>query len=148
MEKSAAELDLAERLRIQTLCQALGALGQGIVFFHAGCELLRSKSLDRDSYNSGTSLSMTVYIDMTFSIKQTISASCLPLWVREEHLWLVCYMMHVWIEDRVKILCSNHLHLLSTQNTLTIPSILRMLNFRTDRSVSIRYCMKAQPLGD
>lgn len=26
---------------------------QGIPFFHAGDELLRSKSLDRDSYNSG-----------------------------------------------------------------------------------------------
>jgi hypothetical protein len=26
---------------------------QGIPFFHAGDEILRSKSLDRDSYNSG-----------------------------------------------------------------------------------------------
>lgn len=29
------------------------ALTQGIPFFHAGDEMLRSKSLDRDSYNSG-----------------------------------------------------------------------------------------------
>ena len=28
-------------------------LGQGIPFFHAGSEMLRSKSFDRDSYNSG-----------------------------------------------------------------------------------------------
>lgn len=60
MEKSAEELDLEERLRIQTLAQALGALGQGIAFFHAGCEILRSKSLDRDSYNSGYPLVWTV----------------------------------------------------------------------------------------
>ena len=26
---------------------------QGIAFFHAGSDILRSKSLDRDSYNSG-----------------------------------------------------------------------------------------------
>jgi uncharacterized protein (TIGR03382 family) len=32
---------------------SLVALGQGIPFFHAGDELLRSKSLDRNSYNSG-----------------------------------------------------------------------------------------------
>jgi pullulanase len=34
---------------------ALGAIAvsQGIAFFHAGDDLLRSKSLDRDSYNSG-----------------------------------------------------------------------------------------------
>jgi Ca2+-binding RTX toxin-like protein len=29
------------------------ALGQGVPFFHAGAELLRSKSLDRNSFNSG-----------------------------------------------------------------------------------------------
>ena len=33
--------------------RASSALGQGIPFFHAGDELLRSKSLDRNSYNSG-----------------------------------------------------------------------------------------------
>jgi hypothetical protein len=32
---------------------SLVALGQGIPFFHAGDEMLRSKSLDRNSYNSG-----------------------------------------------------------------------------------------------
>jgi MYXO-CTERM domain-containing protein len=32
---------------------ALVALSQGVPFFHAGDELLRSKSMDRNSYNSG-----------------------------------------------------------------------------------------------
>jgi pullulanase/glycogen debranching enzyme len=32
---------------------SLVGLGQGVPFFHAGVELLRSKSLDRNSYNSG-----------------------------------------------------------------------------------------------
>lgn len=39
-----------------TLAQWMVALSQGIPFFHAGDELLRSKSLDRDSYNSGAHL--------------------------------------------------------------------------------------------
>lgn len=39
--------------RVAGLCLALVVLGQGIPFIHAGDDLLRSKSLDRDSYNSG-----------------------------------------------------------------------------------------------
>ena len=44
---------LAGRCRVVGLAQALLAWSAGIPFFHAGDELLRSKSLDRDSYNSG-----------------------------------------------------------------------------------------------
>lgn len=39
-----------------SLAAALVALSQGVVFFHAGDEILRSKSLDRDSYGSGAAL--------------------------------------------------------------------------------------------
>ncbi|MDM4764669.1 alpha-1,6-glucosidase domain-containing protein [Pelomonas sp. SE-A7] len=42
-----------ERLRVQMLASALTAFSQGIAYFHAGQELLRSKSLDRNSYDSG-----------------------------------------------------------------------------------------------
>ena len=42
-----------ERARAQLLGIAYVALAQGVPFFHAGMDLLRSKSLDRDSYNSG-----------------------------------------------------------------------------------------------
>jgi pullulanase len=41
------------RVRMHNLGIALVALSQGVPFFHAGDELLRSKSLDRNSYNSG-----------------------------------------------------------------------------------------------
>jgi pullulanase/glycogen debranching enzyme len=44
---------LADRVRVQTLGAAFNVLAQGIPFFHAGQEILRSKSLDRDSYNAG-----------------------------------------------------------------------------------------------
>lgn len=44
---------LAERVRMQNLALSLVALGQGVPFFLAGEDLLRSKSGDGDSYKSG-----------------------------------------------------------------------------------------------
>jgi pullulanase-type alpha-1,6-glucosidase len=43
----------AERVRVQNLGTAIVSLAQGVPFYHAGQEILRSKSLDSDSYNSG-----------------------------------------------------------------------------------------------
>lgn len=43
----------AERARVQILASAITALSQGIAYFHAGQDLLRSKSLDRNSFDSG-----------------------------------------------------------------------------------------------
>jgi len=42
-----------DRVRVQNLGNALTMLSQGVPFFQAGQDLLRSKSMDRDSYNSG-----------------------------------------------------------------------------------------------
>jgi pullulanase len=42
-----------DRARVQVLGGALTAFSQGIAYFHAGIELLRSKNLDRNSYDSG-----------------------------------------------------------------------------------------------
>ena len=44
---------MQDRIRINNLGIALIGLAQGIPFFHAGDEMLRSKSFDRNSYNSG-----------------------------------------------------------------------------------------------
>lgn len=44
---------LADRVRVQNLGAAINMLSQGVPFFHAGQEIMRSKSLDRDSYNAG-----------------------------------------------------------------------------------------------
>lgn len=44
---------MAERVRLNTVALATTALAQGPSFWHAGTDLLRSKSLDRNSYNSG-----------------------------------------------------------------------------------------------
>nr|WP_237709697.1 pullulanase-type alpha-1,6-glucosidase [Microbulbifer agarilyticus] len=44
---------LADRVRLQNFSTSLVMFAQGVPFIHAGQEILRSKSMDRDSYNSG-----------------------------------------------------------------------------------------------
>jgi pullulanase/glycogen debranching enzyme len=43
----------ADRARVQVLGAAIVAFSQGIAYFHAGQDVLRSKSMDRNSYDSG-----------------------------------------------------------------------------------------------
>jgi pullulanase len=42
-----------DRARVQILGMAINAFSQGIAYFHAGVETLRSKSMDGNSYDSG-----------------------------------------------------------------------------------------------
>jgi pullulanase len=51
--KAAKEADMATRVRMQGISLSTVMLGQGIVFDQQGSELLRSKSFERDSYDSG-----------------------------------------------------------------------------------------------
>jgi pullulanase len=51
--KAANSTSLDQRVRMQNLGISIVTLSQGVPFIHAGAELLRSKSLDRNSYNSG-----------------------------------------------------------------------------------------------
>ncbi|TQJ30150.1 pullulanase-type alpha-1,6-glucosidase [Microbacterium sp. SLBN-146] len=51
--KLPADTSMADRVRMNTLSLATATLSQTPSFWHAGTELLRSKSLDRNSYNSG-----------------------------------------------------------------------------------------------
>jgi pullulanase/glycogen debranching enzyme len=51
--KAPAAADMAQRVRMQNLGNSIVMLSQGVPFFQAGDDLLRSKSLDRNSYNSG-----------------------------------------------------------------------------------------------
>ncbi|EOI0109832.1 pullulanase-type alpha-1,6-glucosidase [Vibrio cholerae] len=46
-------LPLRTRVRMQAVSLATAVLGQGVPFVHMGSELLRSKSMQRDSYDSG-----------------------------------------------------------------------------------------------
>ncbi len=48
-----AEATVAERAQMASLGHAIVLLSQGVPFHQAGSDMLRSKSFDRDSYNSG-----------------------------------------------------------------------------------------------
>lgn len=47
------ETSMANRVRVINLANSVVALAQGVPFFHAGQDMLRSKSLDRNSFDSG-----------------------------------------------------------------------------------------------
>ncbi len=59
------EQSIETRVRMQAVSLATSLLGQGVPFIHMGSELLRSKSMQRDSYDSGDWYN---YVDFT---KQT-----------------------------------------------------------------------------
>lgn len=44
---------MADRVGVQKLGLAMNSLAQGVPFYHMGVEILRSKSLNRDSFDSG-----------------------------------------------------------------------------------------------
>jgi pullulanase len=52
-----------ERARVQMLAAAINMFSQGVAYFHAGIETLRSKSMDRNSYDSGDGFNR---LDWTF----------------------------------------------------------------------------------
>jgi len=47
------DMSTDDRVRIHTLSNAFIHFGQGVPFYHMGTDILRSKSLDRNSYTSG-----------------------------------------------------------------------------------------------
>jgi pullulanase-type alpha-1,6-glucosidase len=51
--KLPADTPMADRIRMQTLALATTAFSQGVSFWQAGTEVLRSKSFDSNGYNSG-----------------------------------------------------------------------------------------------
>ena len=51
--KLPVQTSAAERARVQVLALAVNAFSQGVAYFHAGVDTLRSKSMDRNSFDSG-----------------------------------------------------------------------------------------------
>jgi pullulanase len=51
--KAAAEATLSDRVRMNNLALSIVMFSQGVPFFHAGDDILRSKSFNPNSYNSG-----------------------------------------------------------------------------------------------
>ncbi len=51
--KAPLDTPIDQRVRIQNLGISVVGLSQGVPFYHAGIDMLRSKSFDKNSYNSG-----------------------------------------------------------------------------------------------
>ena len=51
--KLPATTSIDDRIRVLNLANSIVALSQGVPLFHAGQDIARSKSMDRNSYNSG-----------------------------------------------------------------------------------------------
>lgn len=51
--KLPTDVPMETRIRLHTIAMSIVMFSQGVPFFHAGQDMLRSKSLDRNSYNSG-----------------------------------------------------------------------------------------------
>ncbi|GMH07890.1 hypothetical protein Nepgr_009730 [Nepenthes gracilis] len=80
--KTSMDITVDERCRLNHLATSIIALSQGIPFFHCGDEMLRSKSLDRDSYNSGD-----WYNRLDFSYSSNNWGVGLPPKEKNEHNW-------------------------------------------------------------
>jgi pullulanase-type alpha-1,6-glucosidase len=72
-------VSLADRVRMQNAGLSTVLLGQGVPFIHAGGDLLRSKSLDRNSYDSGDWFNR---LDFTFS-SNNFGVGLPPAWSNE-----------------------------------------------------------------
>jgi pullulanase-type alpha-1,6-glucosidase len=80
--KLPVETAMADRVRMNTVALATTALAQSPSFWHAGADILRSKSLDRDSYNSGDWFNR---VDWTY--QQSTFGSGLPPRSHNEQKW-------------------------------------------------------------
>lgn len=80
--KLPTDTTMADRIRMNTLSLATATFSQTPSFWHAGTELLRSKSLDRNSYNSGDWFNR---IDWTG--QESTFGSGLPMKADNENHW-------------------------------------------------------------
>jgi len=76
------EMTLAERVRVQNIAIAIPLMSQGIPFLQLGGDFLRSKSMDRDSYDSGDWFN---FVDFTYQTNNW--AVGLPLAEKNEANW-------------------------------------------------------------
>jgi pullulanase/glycogen debranching enzyme len=79
-------VSMADRVRVQNLGTSVIALAQGVPFFQMGQDILRSKSLDRNSYDSGDWFNRVdwSYGDGTYSNNFGVG---LPPWWDNQSRW-------------------------------------------------------------
>jgi pullulanase-type alpha-1,6-glucosidase len=80
--KNPLETSMVDRVRVQNVGLSTVLLGQGVPFMHAGSDLLRSKSFDRDSFNSGD-----WFNKLDFSYQENNYGVGLPVAGKNEDNW-------------------------------------------------------------
>jgi len=77
-----------DRARVQMLAAAINAFSQGVAYFHAGVDTLRSKSLDGNSYDSGDWFNRLdwSYADDNFGVGLPPAASNQSNWAMQQPL--------------------------------------------------------------
>lgn len=77
-----------DRARVQMLGAAIVSFGQGVAYYHAGVDTLRSKSLDSNSYDSGDWFNRLdwTYADNNFGVGLPMAASNSGDWSLESPL--------------------------------------------------------------
>ena len=76
------DMPLADRVRVQSVALSIPLLSQGIPFLHMGSELLRSKSMDRNTYDAGDWFNL-----VDFNGVNTAWNSGLPLAQDNQNRW-------------------------------------------------------------
>ena len=83
--KMPTEAPMADRVRVNSLGVGIVLLSQGVPFFHAGDDILRSKSLDANSYNGGDWFNR---IDFTYQ-SDNWGVGLPPAWDGNQGNWTV-----------------------------------------------------------
>lgn len=82
--KANSTATMEDRVRIQAFSNSLVLFAQGVPFIHAGQDFLRSKSMDRDSYNSGDWFNA-----IDFSFEQGNWGKGLPIADKNQDSWWI-----------------------------------------------------------
>jgi pullulanase len=123
---------MSDRVRVNNLGLALVGLAQGIPFFHAGDDLLRSKSFDRNSYNSGDWFNR---LDWTYQTNN-FAVGLPPEWDNKEDWPLMrLYLQNRAIKPGFDEICSSHLYF---KDILRIRKSTPLFRLRTGREVRER----------
>ena len=123
---------MSDRVRVNNLGLALVGLAQGIPFFHAGDDLLRSKSLDRNSYNSGDWFNR---LDWTYQTNN-FAVGLPPEWDnKEDWPFMTLFLRIRAIKPGFDEIYSSHLYF---KDILRIRKSTPLFRLRTGREVQER----------
>jgi pullulanase len=89
------DVNMDTRVRVHNLAVALNMLSQGVGFYHMGVDLMRSKSMQRDSYDSGD-----WFNGVDFSMNTHNWRIGMPRADKDGHNWEI--IKHIFANEQIK----------------------------------------------